>query len=117
MQTITTEVYYRERIMPPPGSSLSLVMEDVAIQDIAATPIAALTIDDIGAPPYQMELAYDPSLIQQRGRYALRAQIRHEGKLLFTSTEHIEAFSPNPAGIVEIRMDKIPARPVTKAAE
>ena len=99
---LKVSVFYRERIMLPTGSELTVTLADVAKMDVAAEVIATKTIPAEGGPPFEVSLDYDPSSLNDRGKYAVRASIKKGEELLFTSTEHIEAFK-NPEDIpVEI---------------
>jgi putative lipoprotein len=49
---------------------------------------------------------YDPSAIDDRMRYGLRARIEMDGKLMFTSTEHIDPFAGEPGEPVRIMVSK-----------
>lgn len=107
---ITVQAWYRERMLLPPGSQLRVVMEDSALMDVAATLIAEQTLADPGPPPYRLTLEYNPQQLNDRGRYTVRAQIRNDGQLLFTSTSVIAAFEPNDRGVVEVLMERVPGR-------
>ena len=91
--SITVQAWYRERMLLPPGSQLRVVLEDSALMDVAATLISEKTLADPGTPPYRLELEYRPEQVNERGRYTVRAQIRSDGKLLFTSTSAIAALT------------------------
>lgn len=108
---IEGEVYYRERIMLPPGAELEVQLEDISRADAMATVITTVSYSLDGGPPYPFSLEYDPSRIEARMRYALRARITREGKLLFTNTEYIDPFSGNPVKILVQGMARAPAEP------
>ncbi len=110
MTTITAEVLYRERMALPPGATLRVTMEDVSRMDATSVLIAEKTQDDLGAPPYRVSLSFDPALIDARHRYALRATIHAGDRLLFTSTEHVDALQPADSGLIRIILQRVPAR-------
>jgi putative lipoprotein len=89
------EVFYRERIMLPPTSTLEVVLEDGAKMDVAAELITKATVPVKTGPPYKVTLDFDPEALDPRGRYGVRARIENEGVLLFTSTEFNSAFGAN----------------------
>lgn len=93
VDTLQVEAYYRERMLLPPGSQLLIALEDVSRMDVAATRISEQVLVDPGPPPYQVTLVYPADQINDRFRYGLRAQIRHQGQLLFTNTQHIDPFT------------------------
>lgn len=92
--TIQGTAAYRERIALPPGTVLEVVLEDFARADAPAERISAARIPVEGQVPIAFSLPYNPARIDPRGRYALRATLSHEGRVLFrTGSIH-----PVPAG-------------------
>jgi putative lipoprotein len=104
MKSINVSVTYRERIILPPGAELKLTLADAAKMDVAAEEIASLIVPLEGGPPYDLKLDYDPGKLNKNGRYVLRAAIRKDDKLMFTSTESIEAFKNQEGVPVEIML-------------
>lgn len=93
MRVISGEVMYRERMLLPPGAEVIVILEDQSRMDVAATEITSYTHIADGGPPYPFRLVFDPRVIDDRMRYGVRARIEHQGKLMFTSTEHIDPFA------------------------
>lgn len=106
MRVITGEVWYRERIALPPGAEVHVTLEDQSRMDAPAKVITDYTHIVDGAGPLTFRLVYDPSAIDERMRYGLRAKIEYNGKLLFTSTEHIDPFAGEPGEPVRIMVVK-----------
>ncbi|WP_426416446.1 YbaY family lipoprotein [Aestuariirhabdus sp. LZHN29] len=106
--SIDTQVNYRERMMLPPDSRITVRLQDVSKADGAAETLDEQQLVSAGkAPPYSLTLRYDPAQIDQRHRYAVRAEIRNAGKLMFTTTEHIDPFaedSPRPLALLVHRV-------------
>lgn len=97
MQVITGEVWYRERIALPPGAKVIVTLEDQSRADAPATVITDYTyVVDGKAPPYPFRLVYDPSAIDERMTYGVRARITRDDRLIFTSTEYIDPFAGEP---------------------
>ena len=103
MRVISGEVWYRERMALPPGAEVIVMLEDQSRADAPATIITDYTHTVDGAGPYRFRLVYDPAAIDDRMTYGLRARIEHDGKLLFTSTEHINPFADEPVRIMVSR--------------
>lgn len=110
MATIKVEAFYRERMMVPPNAQLRVTLSDVSKMDVAAELITEVVVDNPGAPPYNIELTYDPEAIDSRMRYAVRASIKADDKLMFTSTEHIDAFAADDSGAVKVIMQRVAAK-------
>lgn len=83
---ITGTVAYRERMALPADAIIQVLLLDVSRQDVAATRVAEATVRPEGRQvPLPFELPYDPAAIQPTHRYAVRAAIRSENRLLFTT--------------------------------
>jgi putative lipoprotein len=101
MATVEGEVFYRERIMIPPDSEVEVQLEDISRADALATVLESVSFKAQGGPPYAFSIEYDPTRIDKRMRYALRARITSpEGDLLFTNTEYIDPFGGAPVRIM-----------------
>jgi putative lipoprotein len=103
---INTQVFYLDRSMLPPGAELTLTLEDVSLMDVAATKISTKTITLETAPPYNVALDYDASLIKPGMRYSVRANITKGDRLLYTSTSNNDPFA-KPGKTLEIKLTKI----------
>lgn len=106
MSTLQTEVYYLDRSMLPANSELTVTLEDVSKMDVASTVISSKVITLNSAPPYQVSLDYDNALIKENMRYNVRAQIRKDGKLLYSSTQSNSPFA-NSDTPLKVKMTKI----------
>lgn len=93
IQILEGEVYYRERILLPPGALLEMTLEDVSKMDVASVQISSVqqTLEG-GTSPYPFSLNYDAALIKPNMRYNLRAKVMLSDKLLMTSTEQLDPF-------------------------
>jgi putative lipoprotein len=102
-------VTYSERIALRPGVIVRVILEDDSRADVRADLLAEVTISPETNVPIPFVLEYDGNAIDERNRYAVRAQIRSaEGKLLWTSTEHIGVLTHgNPAKDVQIMVYRI----------
>lgn len=100
MARIEGSVYYRERMMLPPGAEVEVQLQDISRADAMATVLATVLITPEGGPPYDFAIDYDPARIDERMRYALRATISVADKLMFSSTDYIDPFSGNPVEVL-----------------
>ena len=107
MATLEGRVFYRERIALPPNAEISVQLEDVARADAAATVIAAMRFGPEGGPPWDFALAYDPGRLDSRGRHVVRARIEVDGRLWFTNTDSIPAFSGDGDGTVQVLVRRV----------
>jgi len=102
---IEGSVMYRERMLLQPGSRVEVQLQDISRADAPATVLASVELTPEGGPPYGFAIEYDPATIQERMRYALRATISLDDRLLFTSTDYIDPFAESP---VEILVRRVP---------
>ena len=114
-ETIEVSVLYRERIMLPPGSFVTVTLSDVTKMDVPATEISSASHEITTGPPYRLTLFYDPETIVDNHRYSLKARIENNEKLLFISTEAIDPFtiSGRPIEIMTQKVAVSPAEPST----
>ena len=105
--TVTGVATYRERIALPPGAVFEATLEDISRADAPADVVSTVRQEDAGNPPYRFELAFDPARIVPSRRYAVRARLTLEGRLVFTSDQvHPVLTNGNPA-TVEIVMKRV----------
>lgn len=106
VKTINGTVIYRERMRLPPGAQVEVELQDISRADAPASTLATVMLPGTDGPPYAFSIEYDPADIDQRRRYALRATITGDERLLFTSTEYIDPFA---GGAQEILVRRVPA--------
>ena len=106
MLTITGSVWYRERMMVPPDAEVSVSLEDVSRMDVSAKVIATTGFIAQGGPPLDFILEYDPTKLNDKGRYGLRVRIEAGGRLMFINTEHIPAFENDAKSPVKIMVSR-----------
>lgn len=115
--TLQGEAAVRERIALPPTAVFEAVLLDVSRADAAAAVLGRATIDPAGTPPFRFEIAYDDAAIQSRHRYVVRATIRDQGRLLFT-TDTVYPVLDGRKAELSLRLVQIaPAVPPKASAE
>lgn len=82
---ITGSATYRERIALPPDAVFEVLLEDVSRMDVPAVEIGRTTLAAPGFPPFDFVIDYDPAAIEPGNSYAVRATVRVDGALRFTS--------------------------------
>jgi putative lipoprotein len=83
--TLRGSATYRERIALPPEAEFEVLIEDIARADAPATVIGRQVLAPAGQPPFRFAITYEDGSVTPRGRYSLRASVRHQGRLLFTT--------------------------------
>ncbi|HEX5214460.1 MAG TPA: YbaY family lipoprotein [Vicinamibacterales bacterium] len=87
LQSITGSITYRERIALPPAAVVEVTIADVSRADAPAVVIGRQRIESPGQVPIPFRVDYEPSAIDPRHRYSVRATIANGSELMFTSTE------------------------------
>lgn len=83
--TVSGSASYRERIALPAGAVFEAVLEDVSRAGAAAEQLGITRLEPAGSPPYAFRIAYTQDKIVPGHRYAVRARILLDGKLLMTT--------------------------------
>jgi len=107
MDKLAGSVLYRERVMLPPDADITVSLEDVSKQDVAAGIIATTRLSPAGGPPWDFVLEFDPDRIDSGHRYVLRARIEVNGQLMFTNTEQIPVISKTEDRPLEILVSRV----------
>jgi putative lipoprotein len=83
---VSGTVTYRQRSALPPNATLTVSIIDVSRADAPSVTIAESRIPTAGKQvPIPFDMAYDRAKIQERNRYAVRAEIGDGDRLLFTT--------------------------------
>jgi putative lipoprotein len=101
---VTGTLMYRERIALPPGAVALVQLSDTSQADMFSYAIAYQEIEDPGSPPIPFVLDYDPSKIDERKQYGIRATISHDGQLLFTSDTHYPVLTRGAGNTADIML-------------
>jgi uncharacterized lipoprotein YbaY len=86
--TLRGTATYRERLALPPDAVFEAVLQDVSLADAPATVLGRFRREPAGQPPFRFEIEYDDAAVTSRRRYAVRATVTHQGRLLFTTDRH-----------------------------
>jgi putative lipoprotein len=76
---------YRERIAMPKNAVFEATLEDVSRMDAPAETIGKAVMENPGNPPYHFSISYDPRRIVESHTYSVRATIKIDNQLAFTS--------------------------------
>lgn len=109
-------VWYRERILPPPGAEVVVTLEHAGPDGRGAAVLARTRLPAEGSPPYPFVLEYDPARLREDGEYLLRARIEAQGRALFTSRRRVPAFRAGAHAPVEILVARAQDGPASPGA-
>lgn len=96
---------YRERIAVPPDAELEVELLDVSKMDVAATRIASQRIKMTGVP-IQMQLPYDPEVIDDRFTYTVSARLHSQGRVIFRTTQAYPVLTRGAGTSVELLLQQ-----------
>lgn len=82
-QTISGEVFYRERIALPANAVLTVQLADVSLADAPAAIVGTQVVDPAGQVPIKFTISFDPAVIRLNTNYALEARITVDDTLWF----------------------------------
>ncbi|GAB3332481.1 YbaY family lipoprotein [Marilutibacter aestuarii] len=101
---------YRERMLLPPGSRLSVQLLDNQLADTPRAVLAEVEVEDARSSPIPFRLPYDATELRPNGLYGLHASVRGpDGRLLFvTDTRH--AVDPASDAPIELLMKRVAGR-------
>ncbi|MGI9308880.1 MAG: YbaY family lipoprotein [Gammaproteobacteria bacterium] len=86
--SVTGTVSYRERMALSPEAVVSVKLLDVSLADVPSQTLGEQIINNPGNVPIAFSIDYDPEVISEKNSYAVRAEIRDRGQLLFTTDTH-----------------------------
>lgn len=107
---------YRERMALPPGAEFEAVLQDVSRADAPAMEIGRTKIPNAPTPPIRFTIPYDATKIDSSNTYAVRAVIRVDGRLWFTSDTHHPVLTRGAGNTVDILMKRVAEPPKADAA-
>jgi putative lipoprotein len=113
--TVRGEATYRERTAVPPGAQLEVLLLDVSRADAPSQTISGVTLTDVAQPPYPFEIAYRPDQIVSSHQYVVRAQLTHEGRLLFTTDQAYPVITRGHPSEVKLVLKRVGAPPPASA--
>lgn len=105
--TVTGSAYYRERIALPPIATFEALLFNCSIADTIVTPIGQVIIENMTGVPIEFSIPYDPLQIDDRLCYSVRATIRVEDRLWFTTDTHYPVLTNSHASRVKMLLIRV----------
>jgi putative lipoprotein len=108
MVRMTGTVWYRQRIALPENAVIKVQLQDVSLQDVAATVLAEQIIEADGRQiPFAFDMEYDASTIDERNTYAISARITVDGDLWFINTTHHPVLTHGHPSHMDVMVDMV----------
>lgn len=105
--TVSGTVSYRERVALSENALVEVSLVDVSRQNAPAVVVAQTSFVAEGRQvPLPFVIVYDPMRIAANGSYALRASIRSDGQILFTTGTVVRVIThgyPSSADLILVR--------------
>lgn len=107
--TISGTVSYLTREALPENAVITVTLADTSRADAPATTLNEVTIPSEGMQvPISFELTYDPTEIDERYTYTVRATITLDGELIKTSTQSYPVITrDNPTENIAIMVESV----------
>jgi putative lipoprotein len=109
---VTGAATYPQAIPLPPGAVFEAALEDVSKAGAKAEVLGAARVARPESPPIAFEIPYDPSRIDPRRRYSVRARIVVDGRLLYTTDTHVPVLTGGSGNHVTLTL-RPPGSPAT----
>lgn len=112
VSTVTGTVTYLQRIALGPNAIVIVKLLDVSRADASSITLGEQIINNPGQVPVAFEIEYDPSEIDERFTYVVRAEIRENDKLIFTTTSSYPVITSGNPVEVELVLEQQAQAPV-----
>lgn len=100
---VSGTVTYRQRIALPQTAVLTVRLVDVSRADAASVTIAEQRIETAGNQvPFSFDMSYDRSRIDERFTYAVQAEIRDGGRLLYITDTSYPVITKGAPKVVDV---------------
>jgi putative lipoprotein len=109
MKTLTGTVTYATRVALPENAVVQVQLQDVSLQDVAATVLAEQRIETNGQQvPISFSLSYDETKLEPNHVYALSVRITVGDRLLFINTEQVRVLREGySSDNVEVQVEQV----------
>jgi len=104
---VTGTVSYRERMALSPEAVLHVWLNDVSLADASAKTLGEQVIRSPGQVPIAFSIDYDPSVIDERFSYSVRAEIRDRGRLQFVTDQHNVVLTRGAGSTAELNLVRV----------
>ncbi len=107
--SVTGSLTYLERIALPKEAEITVHLQDVSLADAPAKIIGEQNFySDGNQVPFTFEVKYNPAEIIDNHTYVIRAEIRVDGQLWFTTTQSYAVITRGyPTTGIEIILSKV----------
>jgi copper homeostasis protein (lipoprotein) len=102
--SLTGRAMIDTRMALPPGLTFEAMIADTSRADAPAREFARTVIENPGQPPIDFSIDYDPADLEPRAIFTLRATIRQDDTLLFTTDTITRVFDGGATGPVELQL-------------
>ena len=110
--SVSGTVVYRERMALPPDAAIEVKLQDVSGTGGTANTIAETVFGSGGKQvPISFQLSYNPSDINPAHKYQVQANIRVNGKLMFTGVIPYLVITQGAPSQVALLLERAPEKP------
>lgn len=110
--SVSGTVVYRERMALPPDAAIEIKLQDVSGPNGTPNTIAETVFASAGKQvPIPFQISYNSSDINPTHKYQVQANIRVEGKLLFTGVIPYLVITQGEPSRVDLLLERAPEKP------
>jgi len=114
---IAGQAIYTNSETLPKHAKFEVVLEDISLMDAPSVPIGEQTIDPVEQIPIAFEIKYDDDKIQLGHRYAVRAKITYDNRLLYVTDTVNPVFVGNNNKDLKLIMKRVGKIPESRVME
>ena len=107
LQKVSGTVTYLQKIGLSPNAVVIVSLLDVSRADAPSVTLGEQLIENPGQVPVSFEIEYDPDEIDDRFSYAVRAEIREDDRLLFTTTSTYPVITRGNPNQVDLVLEQV----------
>lgn len=114
---ISGKATYSDEMLLPNNAKFEVVLEDISLMDAPSVIIGQSSMDPAGQIPIEFTINFDNDKIRLGQRYALRAKITANDKLLYITDTLNTVFSGNDDENIQLMMKRVGKIPKSRVME
>ena len=111
MAEVSGQAFFIERMAVPSHARLEVVLEDISRPGMAAERLGETIMTNVGQPPYEFQIEYDPAEIDPRHSYRVAARLYDGDRLLFVTDQVHQVITREFPSDVSMRMKQVQPAP------
>ena len=114
---ISGKALYTDNLPLPSDARLEVVLEDISLMDVTSVVLGESTVDPAGQIPIDFNITFDDEKVKLGNRYAVRAKVMQQEKLLYTTDTVNSVFEGNDDSRLNLIMKRVYKIPKSRTME